>query len=86
MIPTMLRTLIRRYAPPSPEGRRDKPRLRYLLSFLRWGTVAVLLTLLLLDIAFPLPLPKASDPATVITARDGSPLRAGPDASQCSWR
>ena len=85
MILTMLRTLIRRYAPPSPEGRRDKPRLRYLLSFLRWGTVAVLLTLLLLDIAFPLPLPKASDPATVITARDGSPLRAFADARGV-WR
>ena len=56
-----------------------------LLPFLRWGTVAVLLALLLLDAAFPLPLPKGRDAATVVTARDGSPLRAFADARGV-WR
>jgi penicillin-binding protein 1C len=88
----MLRTLIRRYAPPltksvpgagsSPEGKRNKRRL---LSALRWGAVAFLLALLILDFAFPLPLPKSRDSATVVTARDGSPLRAFADARGV-WR
>lgn len=56
-----------------------------LLPWLRWGTAALLLTLLILDFAFPLPLPKARDSATVVTARDGSPLRAFADARGV-WR
>lgn len=58
---------------------------RRLLPWLRGGTAAVLLALLLLDAAFPLPLPKARDAATVVTARDGSPLRAFADARGV-WR
>ena len=58
---------------------------RRLLPWLRWGTVAVLLAMLLLDAAFPLPLPKGRDAATVVTARDGSPLRAFADARGV-WR
>ena len=59
--------------------------LRPLLPFLRWGTAVLLLALLILDRAFPLPLPKARDSATVVTARDGSPLRAFADAGGV-WR
>ena len=58
---------------------------RRLLPWLRWGTATVLLALLLLDAAFPLPLPKGRDAATVVTARDGSPLRAFADARGV-WR
>src|SRR5690606_16461255 len=60
-------------------------RSKRLLPWLRWGTVALLSTLLLLDFAFPLPLPKGRDSATVVTARDGSPLRAFADADGV-WR
>lgn len=60
-------------------------RARAALPFLRWSAAALLLALLLLDIAFPLPLPRGRDSATVVTARDGSPLRAFADA-QGVWR
>ena len=60
-------------------------RVRAVLPFLRWSAVALLLALLLLDITFPLPLPRGRDSATVVTARDGSPLRAFADA-QGVWR
>ncbi|TLX22166.1 penicillin-binding protein 1C [Thermomonas fusca] len=62
-----------------------RQRWRRLLAWLRWGTAALLLTLLVLDFAFPLPLPKGRDSATVVTARDGSPLRAFADAGGV-WR
>ncbi|KAF1688033.1 penicillin-binding protein 1C [Pseudoxanthomonas broegbernensis] len=64
--------------------RRFSPR--RLLLWLRWGTVAVLVAALALDLAFPPPLP-GSDAgiATVVTARDGTPLRAFADA-QGVWR
>src|SRR5687767_797025 len=52
---------------------------------LRWGTVAVLLTLLALDFAFPPPLPKARDTSTLVVARDGTPLRAFADREGV-WR
>ena len=60
-------------------------RLRRLLPWLRWGTVAVLSALLLFDLAFPLPLPKGGDASTLVTARDGSPLRAFADRNGV-WR
>ncbi|WP_374558270.1 penicillin-binding protein 1C [Thermomonas sp.] len=56
-----------------------------LLPWLRWGMVALLASLLLLDGLFPLPLPTGRDAATVVTARDGSPLRAFADARGV-WR
>lgn len=56
-----------------------------LLPWLRWGTVAVLVSLLILYVAFPLPLPKTRDAATIVVARDGSPLRAFADARGV-WR
>src|SRR5690606_24121525 len=56
-----------------------------LLAVARWGTVALLLSLLLLDVAFPPPLPEARDHATLVTARDGTPLRAFADADGV-WR
>lgn len=70
--------------PPSPAvgGRAWWRRLR---PWLRWGTVALLLALLVLDLAFPLPLPARRDLATVVVARDGSPLRAFADARGV-WR
>ena len=53
--------------------------------WLRWGTVAVLLALLVLDFAFPLPLPTARDTSTLVVARDGTPLRAFADRGGV-WR
>ena len=58
---------------------------RRLLPWLRWGTAAVLLSLLILDFAFPLPLPKARDTSTLVVARDGTPLRAFADRDGV-WR
>ncbi len=63
-----------------------KPRLpRRLLAVLRWGTVALLSSLLLLDVLFPLPLPQGRDASVLVTARDGRPLRAFADANGV-WR
>src|SRR3546814_6534655 len=58
---------------------------RLLLPWLRWGTVAFLLSLLVLDFAFPPKLPEARDTSTVVVARDGTPLRAFADAKGV-WR
>ena len=55
------------------------------LAVLRWGTVVLLLSLLALDFAFPLPLPKARDTSTLVVARDGTPLRAFADGNGV-WR
>ncbi len=56
-----------------------------MLPWLRWGTVAVLVTLLVLDFTFPMPLPKARDTSTLVVARDGTPLRAFADRNGV-WR
>ena len=56
-----------------------------LLHWLRWGTVALLVTILVLDLAFPPPLPKARDTSTLVVARDGTPLRAFADRNGV-WR
>ena len=56
-----------------------------MLRWLRWGTASVLAMLLVLDVACPLPLPKGGDTSTLVTARDGRPLRAFADASGI-WR
>lgn len=53
--------------------------------WLRWGTAAVLLALLVLDRQFPPPLPRARDTSTLVVARDGTPLRAFADADGV-WR
>jgi len=58
---------------------------RRLLPWLRWGTVAVLLSLLVLDFAFPLPLPGRGQLSTLVVARDGTPLRAFADVEGV-WR
>jgi penicillin-binding protein 1C len=55
------------------------------LAWLRWSTVAVLVMLLVLDFAFPPPLPKARDTSTLVVARDGTPLRAFADRDGV-WR
>ncbi|MBP6750425.1 MAG: transglycosylase domain-containing protein, partial [Xanthomonadaceae bacterium] len=55
------------------------------LPWLRWGTVALLSTLLLLDLIFPPPLPRQRDTSALVTARDGTPLRAFADADGV-WR
>ncbi len=60
-------------------------RIRRLLPWLRWGTVALLSPLLLLDLIFPPQLPKARDTSTLVVARDGTPLRAFADADGV-WR
>ncbi|HBK47401.1 MAG TPA: penicillin-binding protein 1C, partial [Xanthomonadaceae bacterium] len=59
--------------------------LAQLLRVLRWGTAALLSLLLLLDLAFPLPLPASRDTSTLVVARDGTPLRAFADADGV-WR
>ena len=56
-----------------------------LLPVLRWGTVALLSTLLLLDLLFPPQLPKARDTSVLVVASDGTPLRAFADADGV-WR
>lgn len=47
--------------------------------------MGVLSLLLVLDLAFPPPLPKARDASVLVTARDGTPLRAFADADGI-WR
>ncbi|WP_368563697.1 penicillin-binding protein 1C [Pseudoxanthomonas sp. UTMC 1351] len=74
---------MRRFATPSPGGRREA--LQRIQTWLRWSAVAVLLTLLALDFAFPPPLPKARDTSTLVVARDGTPLRAFADRDGV-WR
>src|SRR5690606_31294659 len=53
--------------------------------WLRWSLAALLALLLVLDLAFPLPLPASRDTSTLVVARDGTPLRAFADA-QGVWR
>lgn len=62
-----------------------RARIRRLLPWLRWGSVALLSSLLLLDLIFPPQLPKARDTSTLVVARDGTPLRAFADADGV-WR
>lgn len=62
-----------------------RARIRRLLPWLRWGGVALLSSLLLLDLIFPPQLPKARDTSTLVVARDGTPLRAFADADGV-WR
>ncbi|TAA23815.1 MULTISPECIES: penicillin-binding protein 1C [Pseudoxanthomonas] len=52
---------------------------------LRWGLVLLLVALLVLDFAFPPPLPKARETSTLVVARDGTPLRAFADRDGV-WR
>ena len=47
--------------------------------------VTLLVTMLVLDLAFPPPLPKARDTSTLVVARDGTPLRAFADSNGV-WR
>ena len=60
-------------------------RSRLIWPWLRWGLIALLLSLLALDLAFPPPLPTRRDTSTLVVARDGSPLRAFADADGV-WR
>lgn len=62
-----------------------QPLIRRCLSWLRWTTVVLLLSLLILDFAFPPLLPKTRDTSTLVVARDGMPLRAFADANGV-WR
>lgn len=63
-------------APP----RRRRLALKSLLALLLLTTAAMLL-----DLAFPLPLPRARDAGAVVVARDGTPLRAFADRDGV-WR
>ena len=60
-------------------------RQRRWLPWLRWGTVALLVTILVLDLAFPPPLPRTRDTSTLVVAQDGTPLRAFADREGV-WR
>ncbi|WP_082113052.1 penicillin-binding protein 1C [Pseudoxanthomonas suwonensis] len=65
---------------------RGRAALRRVLPWLRWGTVAVLVAVLVLDLTFPPPLPEeGTGAASVVTAADGTPLRAFADAEGV-WR
>ncbi|WP_411851798.1 penicillin-binding protein 1C [Stenotrophomonas sp. LGBM10] len=64
---------------------RLRRHLRPLWPWLRWGTAAALALLLVLDLAFPPPLPRQRDTSTLVVARDGTPLRAFADAEGV-WR
>lgn len=71
--------------PPRREpSRRGSPRrrvvLKTLLALMLFAIVAMLL-----DLAFPLPLPKPRDAGAVVTASDGTPLRAFADRDGV-WR
>ena len=55
------------------------------MPWLRWGNVAIAIHVLILDLAFPPPLPKTRDTSTLVVARDGTPLRAFADAEGI-WR
>jgi len=57
----------------------------FTLRNLRWALAAVLTLLVVLDLAFPLPLPKSRDTSTLVVAADGTPLRAFADAEGV-WR
>lgn len=67
---------------PPPTVRRGWRRA---LPWLRWGTVALLVALLVLDVLFPPPLPRGRDTSALVVARDGTPLRAFADADGV-WR
>ncbi len=72
-------------APEHARGGRLAAAATCLLPWLRWGAVALLLSLLALDLAFPPRLPQQRDTSTLVVARDGTPLRAFADA-QGVWR
>jgi penicillin-binding protein 1C len=79
-----------RTAEPQQRGKPARfPRMGTLVSrglpWLRWGTVALLSLLLVLDLAFPPPLPRSRDTSTLVVASDGTPLRAFADAEGV-WR
>ncbi|MBL8298952.1 MAG: penicillin-binding protein 1C [Rhodanobacteraceae bacterium] len=63
---------------------RRTTALRWLRRLLRLG-IALCITAFVLDRLFPLPLPVADGGSTVVLARDGTPLRAFPDADGV-WR
>ena len=63
----------------------DRKPWRRLWPWLRWSLVALLLSLLALDAAFPPQLPQVRDTSTLVVARDGTPLRAFADADGV-WR
>lgn len=75
----------RKAAPRPPVPAAARRRLRRMLPWLRWGTVALLLSVLALDLAFPPRLPGARDTSTLVVAADGTPLRAFADAEGV-WR
>lgn len=81
------RSRIRAGGSPAGEGvaTASPGKWRRALSGLRWGAVALLSVLLLLDLIFPPPLPKQRDTSALVVARDGTPLRAFADADGV-WR
>ncbi len=72
--------------PPRPRApKQTAQRRRRWLRWLRWSAAALLTVLLVLDLGFPLPLPKSRDTSTLVVARDGTPLRAFADRNGV-WR
>ncbi len=66
-----------------PSARAQRWRRRGLWALLAALSLAV--AAMLLDLAFPLPLPRARDAGAVVVARDGTPLRAFADRDSV-WR
>ncbi|WP_434988614.1 penicillin-binding protein 1C [Xanthomonas melonis] len=71
-----------RTQPHAPESARGGRRW---LRWLRWNAAALLAALLMLDLAFPLPLSRSRDTSTLVVARNGTPLRAFADRNGV-WR
>jgi penicillin-binding protein 1C len=65
--------------------RAQTPRAIIFTKRLAWSLAALLALLVLFDRLFPLPLPSENDGATVVLARDGTPLRAFADDAGI-WR
>ncbi|MCW4454942.1 penicillin-binding protein 1C [Flavobacterium sp. MXW15] len=70
---------------PTAKDKEEAARPRRRWRWLRWSIAALLSLLLVLDLAFPPPLPASRDTSTLVVARDGTPLRAFADA-QGVWR
>ena len=68
---------------PVSRSATDRWRRRALKALLALLSLAI--AAMLLDLAFPLPLPKARDAGAVVVARDGTPLRAFADRDGV-WR
>ncbi|MBD8634947.1 penicillin-binding protein 1C [Stenotrophomonas sp. CFBP 13725] len=83
--PCRCRRQVQRVIASSARFRRRLPWSGPILRWVRWALAALLVTLLVMDLVFPPPLPTRRDTSTLVVAQDGSPLRAFADAEGV-WR